>query len=214
MRSRAAALMRQRFTDSKSSKCLASPRGLQSHSSGGQNRRTDLFLDVFEMRTPLAESTWRNTHPNLTSPAEMILSGAVLGDLRDFEAMKIGKQLYKLGFPGSAACEERIGTQWQLDLFADFKASIEGVRHEADTDTCVAKNRGQHGVKTSLRTRDADDFPWICTFSHAQRQRQSSSAESGVPVSQTVGGGCLYVYTYIYIYIYLYVLGPVGGRHR
>ena len=163
-------------------------------------------LDKFEMRTPLAESTWRNTHPHLTSPAEMILSRAVLGDLRDLEAMKIGKQLGKLGFPGSAACKERIGTQWQLDLFADLKAGFEGVRHEADTDTCVrfiedstvSKHRCEHEMQST--------FPGYA-LSHTHEENGRVPPRSLAFRVQTVGGD-------IKMCINIYVLGPVGGRHR
>ena len=148
-------------------------------------------LDVFEMRTPLAESTWRNTHPNLTSPAEMIWSGAVLGDLRDFEAMKIGKQLCKLGFPGSASCEEQIGTQWQLDLFADLKASIEGVRHEADTDTRTAR-RQNIAANTRCRRLSLD-------MHFLTRTKTTAEFLGGVWRSrvQTVGGD-IYTFTHIW----------------
>ena len=51
-----------------------------------------------EMRASMAESTWRSTRPHLTSQADMILSGAVLGDLRGFEAMQIGIALGQDGF--------------------------------------------------------------------------------------------------------------------
>ena len=67
------------------------------------------MLDVSEMRIPVAQTTRKNAHPNPTSQAEMILSGTILVDLRDFEEM-IGKQLDKLVFSGSDASEEPIGT--------------------------------------------------------------------------------------------------------
>ena len=73
-------------------------------------------VDVSEMRIPMAQSTRRNYSPNLTSQAEMILSGVVLGDLRHFEATKIGKQLYELGFSGSGAGEARNGNWISLRI--------------------------------------------------------------------------------------------------
>ena len=94
----------------------------------------------------MAEST-----RNLTWQAEMVLSGAVLGSLRDFEAMKTGKQLVKLGFSGFDACGQRVYTRRQLDRTTDLKAGFEGVRHEADTNTYVRLDRGQHCITTLLR---------------------------------------------------------------
>ena len=68
-----------------------------------------------------------------------------------------------LGFSGSDAWEEPIGTQWQLDLVADLTAGF---------GRCAS--RGRHGHVLCL-TQDADDFSWRRTFSHAQGQWQSSS---------------------------------------
>ena len=93
---------------------------------------TQPVVDVPEMRAPMAEST-----RNFTWQAEMVLSGAVLGSLRDFEAMKTGKQLVKLGFSGFDACGERVYTRRQLDRTTDLKAGFEGVRHETRTRVCV-----------------------------------------------------------------------------
>ena len=86
------------------------------------------------MRAPMAESTL-----NLTW---MVLSGAVLGRLRDFEAMKTGKLLVKLGLSRFDACGERVCTRRQLDRTTDLKAGFEGVRYEADTNTYVRLDRG------------------------------------------------------------------------
>ena len=117
----------------------------------------------------------------------MILSGAFLGDLREVEAMKIGQELDKLGFSGSDSCEEPIHTRWQLDLTVDLKAGFEGTHNSADMDTYVRNDRIQHGTKTSLRTQDADEFPWRTTFSHAQGAWQSSSDKVWCSCVQTLG---------------------------
>ena len=55
-----------------------------------------------------------------------------------------------------------------LDLITDLKACCQCVRYEADTNTYVHFDRGQHGIRTSQRTQDADEFPWRRTFSHSQ----------------------------------------------
>ena len=106
----------------------------------------------------------------------MILSGAIFGDLCDFEAIKIGKQLGTLG------------VQWQLHLMTALEAGFEGSRHEVDMETYVRFARGRHGVKTSMRTQNADEFPWRRTFSHAQGQWQSSSDKVCRSRVQTVRG--------------------------
>ena len=106
----------------------------------------------------------------------MILSGAIFGDLCDFEAIKIRKQLGKLG------------VQWQLDLMMALEAGFEGARHEA----ICAFDRGRHGIKSSMRTRDADECPCRRTFSHAQGQWQSSPTKVAVPVSRPLVAVCFF----------------------
>ena len=139
-------------------------RRLQSRSAGGKRERAKPVLGVPKMRALMPESTRRSTHSSLTSQAELMLSGAVLGDLRG-----------KMVFSGSDACEDTINTPNQLDLTPDLTVCFEGVRCEADTDTNVRFDRGEHGSKKTVRTQDADEFPWRRTFSPAQGEWQSSS---------------------------------------
>ena len=58
---------------------------MQSRSVAGQSECAQLMVAVSEMRAPMAEGARRCTHPSLTSQAEMTVSGAVLGDLRDYQ---------------------------------------------------------------------------------------------------------------------------------
>ena len=107
-------------------------------------------------------------------------AGAILGDPR--EAVKFGTAV---GYVG--VLQICTSVRWQLDLLTDLKAGIEGVRYEADTDTDVRFDRGQHGIKTSLRTQDAHEFPWRRRCSHAERQGQSCSNKGCRSRVQIVG---------------------------
>ena len=69
-------------------------------------------------------------------------------------------------------CEEPISTRWQLGLVAHLKAGFEGVRQEADTDTYMRFDRGQHGAKTSLGTQDVDSCLRKLTSSPVQLRSQ------------------------------------------
>ena len=81
----------------------------------------------------------------------MILSGAIFGDLCDFEAIKVGRQLGKLG------------VQWQLDLMRALEAGFEGARHEADTETYVRLIEGgtvsNHRCEHEMQTNFPADAP-------------------------------------------------------
>ena len=137
--------------------------------------------------------------PNVNSPDIAKFVAENVRDsphLRDFEAIKIGKQLGKLQFSGSDNCEESVSTQRQWDLITAVEACFEGVRHDADTDTYMRFDRGEHRIKTSLRTQGPHEFPWRRTFSHAQGQWHSSSDKVCRSRVQTVGGRKFFFFRY------------------
>ena len=67
----------------------------------------------------------------------MILSGAVLGELSDFEAMKIGKQLDKSGFSGSNTCQSAHDGNW-IFLRISRQASRVWATRPIRTHTCAS----------------------------------------------------------------------------
>ena len=113
----------------------------------------DLHAHVFEPwkkksvrnADSVAQGTRRNNVPKPDFAGGVVISsGAVLGDLRDFEALKIGKQLELVwGSLGLMPGRNRSARNdnW-ISLRISWQASG-GVRHEADTDTFFALHKMQ-----------------------------------------------------------------------
>ena len=58
---------------------------------------TQHVVDVSEVLTAMAECTTRGAHSILTSQADMMLHGAIIGDVRDLKAVHLVRKLDMMG---------------------------------------------------------------------------------------------------------------------